>query len=144
MLEVDKNTMWTDVRRHVMQKSILADLHQKNHGSACGMFAMYLEQLSSYGCLSGEGSERESTRWRDSRCGRHGFRRDEDKMKHHAKEASTPTFFVLFFALPCLLHLCHCIVKRSLAFADKLCETVSFEMHARLKYVIGTKLYTPN
>ena len=34
---------------------------------------------------------------------------DEDKMKHIASDASTPNVFLLLFALPCLLHLYHCI-----------------------------------
>ena len=59
---------------------------------------------------------------------------DEDKMKHVAREASTPNFSLLFFALLWLLHLHHCIVKRSLAFADKLCETLSSMMNDLKKY----------
>ena len=42
---------------------------------------------------------------------------DGDTTKHIARDASTPTLFLLF-ALPCPLHLHHCIVKRSLTFAN--------------------------
>ena len=45
---------------------------------------------------------------------------DEDKMKHIARDASTPNLFLLLFALPGSLHMHHCIVKRPLTFADYL------------------------
>ena len=40
----------------------------------------------------------------DHRGVRHGFWWDEDKMKHIARDASTPNLFLLLFALLCLLH----------------------------------------
>ena len=40
VLDVDKKTTWTDVRKNVCQKSTLADLHETIHGTACGMYAM--------------------------------------------------------------------------------------------------------
>ena len=46
-MDVDKQTTWIAVRKQVMQKSTLADLHETTHGTACGMYAMYLTQLSS-------------------------------------------------------------------------------------------------
>ena len=55
VLDVNKNTTWIDVRKGVMQESTLADVHETNHGTVCGMYAMYLKQLSSYGS-SWEGS----------------------------------------------------------------------------------------
>ena len=55
-------------------------------------------------------------------------------MKHIARDASTPNLILLLFALLCLLHLYHCIVKRSLTFADNLCETLYSKMNARMKY----------
>ena len=59
---------------------------------------------------------------------------DEHKMKHIARDASTPNLFLLLFALPCLLQMYHCIVKRSLTFADILCETLYSKTNARMKY----------
>ena len=55
-------------------------------------------------------------------------------MKLIGEEASTPNFFLLFFALPCLLHLFTSIATRSLAFAEKLCDTLSSKMNAPMKY----------
>ena len=52
VLDVDMKTTWTDVRKNVCQKSTLTDLHETIHGTACGMYAMCLKQLSSYGCPS--------------------------------------------------------------------------------------------
>ena len=59
---------------------------------------------------------------------------DEDTLKHIA--ASTHNLLLLMLllvALPCLLHVHHCIVKRSLTFADHLCETLYSRMNAGMK-----------
>ena len=55
---------------------------------------------------------------------------DEDATKHIARDASTPNvlLLLLLFALPCLLHFYHSIVKRSLTFANHLCETLYSKM----------------
>ena len=91
----DKKTTWIDVRKNVCQKSILADLHGTIHGTACGMYAIYTKQLSSYGCLSWEESletlakqKSESTRWCDSfdhRGVRHEFWRERRQDETHRK-----------------------------------------------------------
>ena len=142
VLDVDKKTTRTDVRKNVRQKSTLADLHETIHGTACGMYAMYLKQLSSYGCPSWEKSL--ETLAKQTANQPDGVTvsttvvfvpdsgGDEDKMKHIARGASTPNLFLLFSATPCLLHLYHCSVKRSLTFADNLCETLHSKMNARM------------
>ena len=55
VLDVDKNTTWIDVSKHVMQKKHLGRFARDDprHGTR---HAMYLEQLSSYGCPSWAGS----------------------------------------------------------------------------------------
>ena len=144
VLDVDKKTTRTDVRKNVRQKSTLADLHETIHGTACGMYAMYLKQLSSYGCPSWEKSL--ETLAKQTANQPDGVTvsttvvfvpdsgGDEDKMKHIARGASTPNLFLLFSATPCLLHVYHCSVKRSLTFADNLCETLHSKMNARMMY----------
>ena len=128
VLDVDKKTTWTDVRKNVCQKSTLADLHETIHGTACGMYAMYLKQLSSCGCPSWEASLETLTKQKANQPDGVTVSTtvvvvtdsggDEDTMKHIARDASTPNVSVLLFALPCLLLLYQCIVKRLLTFAD--------------------------
>ena len=116
VLDVDKKTTWADVCKNVCQKSTLADLHETIHGTACGMYAMYLKQLSSYPCPSGEElletlnvTESESTRWRDSfdLCGvRPGFWRGRGQDETHRKGCEH-TQFCSCCCLPCRVH-CTC------------------------------------
>ena len=116
VLHVDNKTTWTDVRRNVCQKSTLADLHETIHGTACGMYAMYLKQLSSYGCLSWEASVEALAQQKANQPDGLAVStsvvfvkdsdQDEDKTKHIARDASTPdVFLLLLLALPCSLHL---------------------------------------
>ena len=56
VLYVDNKTTRIDVVNRVMQKSTLADLHDTIHGTACGMHAMFVEELFIVGCVSWEGS----------------------------------------------------------------------------------------
>ena len=103
VLDVNKKTTRTDV----CQKSTLADLHETIHGTACGMYAMYVKQLSSYGCPSWEASletPSESTRWRDSfdhRGVRHGFwwGRGQDETHRKGREHTQFVFVVVCFAV---------------------------------------------
>ena len=129
VLDVEKNTTWTDVRKHVMQKSGLADLHETNQGTACGTYAMYLKQLSSYGCLLQKANQPDGVAVSTNVV----FVTDSGG-DDPAKEASTPHFFLSLSVLPCLLHLYFSIVKWPLAFADKLCEKLSSKMNAPIKY----------
>ena len=132
-----KNEAWTDVRKNVCQESTLADLHEAIHGTAFGLYATDVKQLSSYGRPSWVESSANQpdgvTVWTtvvfvtDSGG-------DEDYMKHIARDASTPNLFLWLFALLCLLHLYRCIVRRSLTFADSLCETLYSKMSARMGY----------
>ena len=110
----------------------------------CGMYAMYLKQLSSYNCPSWEASldtfakkqanQPDGLTVSTTEVFVTDSGGDEDKMKHVARAASTPNLFLLF-ALTCSLHLYHCIVKRSLTSADYLCETLYSKTNARMKYV---------
>ena len=139
-----EKTTWTDVRKNVCQKSTLAYLHETIHGTACGMYAMYLKQLSSYGCPSWEASLETLAKQKANQPDGVTVSTtvvfvtdsggDEDKMKHIARDASTLNVFLLLSALPCLLHLYHCIVKRSLTFADNLCKALYSKTNARMKY----------
>ena len=107
--DVDKKTTWADVCKNVCQKSTLADLHETIHGTACGMYAMYLKQLSSYPCPSGEElletlnvTESESTRWRDSfeLCGvRPGFWRGRGQDETHRKGCEHTQFVLVVVCL---------------------------------------------
>ena len=114
VLDVDKKTTWTDVRKNACQKSTLADLHETIHGTACGMYAMCLKQLSSYGCPSWEASLETLAKQKASEPDGVTVSTtgvfvpdsggDEDKMRPHiAGDASTPNL-VLF----CFLRRVHC------------------------------------
>ena len=156
VLDADKKTTWTDVRKNVSQKSNLADLHETIHGTACGMYTMYLKQLSSYGCLSWEASLETLAKLKANQPDGVTVSTtvvfvtdsggDEDKMKHIAWDARANNLFLLLLALPCSLHLYHCIATRSLTFTDYLCETLYSKMNApprrHIAGVIGTMLKT--
>ena len=106
VLDVDKKTTWTDVRKNVCHKSTLADWHETIHGTACGMYAMYLKQFSSHGCLSWEASVETLAKQRANQPDGVAVSTtvvfvtdsggDQDKMKNIARDAGTPnSFFVV-------------------------------------------------
>ena len=79
------------------------------HAACTPCEAAFIARLPFLGGVFGNAreTESESTRWRDSFDHR-VFVTDsgghEAKMKHIARDASTPSLFLLLFALPCLLH----------------------------------------
>ena len=87
-------------------------------------------------CGNARETESESTRWRgtfDYRGVRHGFWWGGGQDETHRKGCGHTHFvFLLLFALPCLLHLYHCSLKRSLTFAHNYCETLYSKANARM------------
>ena len=119
LLDVDEKTTWTDVRKNCLPEEHPGGFARDDPGHGMRHATMYLKQLSSYGCLSWEASLETKANQPDgvtvsttvvfvTDSGG-----DEDKMIYIARDASTPTLFFWWCALPSLLHLYHCIVKRS-------------------------------
>ena len=121
VLDVDKKMTWTDERKNICPKSSLADLHETIHGTACGMYAMYLKQFSSYGCPSWlaflETLAKQQANQTDGVTVSTTVEfvtdsgGDQDKMLHIARDVSTHNVFLLLCASPCLLHVRRLFVR---------------------------------
>ena len=122
LLDVDKKTTWTDVRKNVCQESTLADLHETIH-------AMYVKQLSSYGRPSWVGSlanQPDGVKVSTTVVFATDSGGDEDKMKHIARDASTPN---LFFFVICLALFTALVPLHRVTFA-----ALQSKMSARMRY----------